>query len=132
MWFREYYRSSLACVSHLVVYNSGSVLNPREMPPVLLDEIGAFAGSLPAVRVVSLDSREAYIRPGTLRRILTLAEKRITVRPILGLESSDDRIRNRVLQKQMPRSAVARVFSATWLRSRPSADATASASTSTS
>ena len=49
-WFHEYYRSHLASISHLVLYNSGSVLNPREMPPELLDEILAFARSLPAVR----------------------------------------------------------------------------------
>ena len=71
-WFREYYQPHLASISHLVLYNSGSVLNPREMPPELLDEIVAFARSLPAVRVISLDSREAYIRPDGLRRILSV------------------------------------------------------------
>jgi hypothetical protein len=32
------------------------------------------------------------------------------MRPILGIESADDRIRNEVLQKAMPRTAIARVF----------------------
>ena len=49
--FAEHYRPHLAPISHLVLYNSGSVLNPREMPPDLLDEIVTFARSLPAVRV---------------------------------------------------------------------------------
>jgi hypothetical protein len=109
-WFQEYYQPFLASVSHLVVYNSGSVLNPREMPPELLDEIVQFARSLPAVRVVSLDSREAYIRPGTLRRIMPALGSGLAVRPILGIETADDRIRNEILQKVMPRSAVVRVF----------------------
>ena len=100
----------LASISHLVLYNSGSVLNPREMPPELLDEIVAFARSLPAVRVISLDSREAYIRPDTLRRILLVLGGGFMVRPILGVETADDRIRNEVLQKAMPRTAIARVF----------------------
>ena len=41
-WFREHYQPHLASISHLVLYNSGSVLNPREMPPELLDEIVRF------------------------------------------------------------------------------------------
>ncbi|MFI5459871.1 MAG: hypothetical protein ACHRXM_31000 [Isosphaerales bacterium] len=109
-WFRAHYQLHLASISHLVLYNSGSLLNPREMPPDLLDEIAAFARSLPAVRVVSLDSREAFIRPDTLRRILLILGNGYMVRPILGVETADDRIRNEVLQKGMPRTAIARVF----------------------
>jgi hypothetical protein len=109
-WFREHYRPHLATINHLVLYNSGSILNPREMPAEMLDEIVAFAGSLPTVSVISLDSREPFIRTGTLRPILLTAGPRITVRPILGIESADDRIRNEVLHKAMPRTAIARVF----------------------
>jgi hypothetical protein len=109
-WFREYYQPNLDSISHLVLYNSGSILNPREMPAELLDEIVGFARSLPAVRVISLDSREAYIRPDSLRRILLTLGDRFMARPILGIETADDRIRNEVLQKRMPRTAIARVF----------------------
>ena len=109
-WFTANYRPLLDSISHLVLFNSGSVLNPREMPPDLLDEIVEFARSLPAVRVISLDSREAFITPKTLRRILPVAGDRIAVRPILGLESSDDHIRNDILQKAMPRTAIMRVL----------------------
>ncbi len=109
-FFREHYAPYLASINHLVLYNSGSVLNPREMPPELLDEILAFARSLPALCVVSLDSREAYIRPETLDRILRSLDKSCVVHPILGLESADDRIRDELLQKAMPRTAIARVF----------------------
>jgi hypothetical protein len=109
-WFRDHYRRQLDSIAHLVVYNSGSVLNPREMPANLLGDIIGFARSLPAVRVVSLDSREAYIKPNTLRPILSVAGEGIAVRPILGLESADDRIRNGILQKAMPRTGIIRVF----------------------
>jgi hypothetical protein len=109
-WFRDHYRPYLASISHLVLYNSGSVLNPREMSQELLDEILAFARSLPAARVISLDSREAYIRPSALRRALDSLADDCVVHPILGLETADDRIRNEVLQKAMPRTAIARVF----------------------
>ncbi|MGO9468612.1 MAG: hypothetical protein ACLQIB_50085 [Isosphaeraceae bacterium] len=109
-WFRDHYQTSLTSISHLVLYNSGSILNPREMPPELLEEILAFARSLPAVRVISLDSREAYIRPAVLRRVLQFLGDSYVIRPILGLETADDRLRNEVLQKAMPRTAIARVF----------------------
>ena len=109
-WFRDHYQSRLASITHLVLYNSGSVLNPREMPPEMFDEILAFARSLPAVRVISLDSREAYIRPAVLRRVLQFLGDSYVIRPILGLETADDRIRNEVLQKAMPRTAITRVF----------------------
>jgi hypothetical protein len=81
------------------------------MPADLLDEILIFARSLAAVRVISLDSREAYIRPETLRRLLSVLGEGFMVRPILGIESADDRIRNEVLQKGMARAAITRVVS---------------------
>jgi hypothetical protein len=109
-WFRDYYRRHLGSVGHLVIYNSGSVLNPREMPREVLDEILGFARSIPAVRVVSLDSREAHINIETLKRVLSVVGEGIMVRPILGVESADDRIRNEVLRKAMPRAAIMRVF----------------------
>ena len=110
-WFGDYYRQHLESVGHLVFYNSGSVLNPREMPPELLEDVLGFARSLPAVRVVSARFLcEAYIKSETLRRILSVVGEGIVVRPILGVESADDRIRNEVLQKAMPRVAIMRVF----------------------
>jgi hypothetical protein len=109
-WFAGYYRTALVSVSHLVVYNSGSVLNPEEMPPDFLGQIAVFARSLPAGRVLSLDSREAFIKRESLRPMLDVAGEQITVRPILGVESSDDRIRNEILRKVMPREKIIRVF----------------------
>ena len=49
-WFREYYKARLDSISHVVLYNSGSVLNPREMPPELLDHILAAIRSFPSTR----------------------------------------------------------------------------------
>jgi hypothetical protein len=109
-WFRDYYQAQLDSISHLVLYNSGSILNPREMPPDLLDEILAFARSLAAVRIVSVDSRESFIRPGTLLRMVSVLGRQIMLRPILGIETADDRLRDEVLQKGMPRAAIERVY----------------------
>lgn len=111
-WFREHYADLLPQIAHLVLYNSGSVLNPREMPPETLGEILAFARSLPAIRVVSLDSREAFIKPETLTWIAGILGPGRAVRPILGLETANDQFRNQLLEKQMPRAAVVRAFEA--------------------
>ena len=68
-WFQEHYRQVLPEVAHLVLYNSGSLLNPREMPADMLDEILAWARSLPALRSVSLESRESAVTESSLRRV---------------------------------------------------------------
>ena len=90
-WFREHYRPHLASISHLVLYNSGSILNPREMPPELLDEIVAFARSLPAVRVDLARFARGLHQAGRSQADLSVLGAGFTVRPILGIESADDR-----------------------------------------
>lgn len=109
-WFRNHYADILDGVNHLIYYNSGSVLNPREMSVDVLDELIAFARSLPALKVLSLDSREAYITEATIRRVANALGPDRTVRPIIGLETSDDHLRDEVLDKKMPRTAVYRAF----------------------
>jgi hypothetical protein len=109
-WFRDHYRFNLDLITHLVLYNSGSILNPREMPPDLLDEILRFVRSLSAVRIISFDSREAYIRSGALKRMVSVLGQRIVLRPILGIETADDLLRDSVLQKAMPRVEIDRVY----------------------
>lgn len=109
-WFRSWYRPCWPEIAHLVLYNSGSVLNHRELPVEFLQEMLAFAQSLPALRAVSLDSREPYIRSGLLEQLVEWVGPASCVRPILGLESADDRVRNEFLRKQMPRAAVLRAF----------------------
>ena len=107
----DHYRTILDSISHLVLYNSGSVLNPREMPPDFLDEIFTFArSSAGRSRPFARLARGFYQATESLRRILAVAGERITVRPILGIESSDDRIRNEILRKAMPRATIIRVF----------------------
>ena len=111
-WFRVHHAEVLSQVAHLVLFNSGSVLNPRELPRELLDEILDFADSLPALRVVSLDSREVYITARSVEHSASRISPRRVVRSILGLETANDWIRNNLLEKQMPRFAIERAFQA--------------------
>jgi hypothetical protein len=111
-WFCEYYTDVLPNVNHMVFYNSGSVFSRTEMPAELLDELTDFARSLPAIKVLSLDSREAFISEAAVARVANRFGSGGIVRPILGLETADDRLRNEVLEKKMPRTAVLRAFEA--------------------
>jgi hypothetical protein len=109
-WFRDHYQRHLGAINHLVLYNSGSILNPREMPPELLGQILEFARSLPCVRVVSLESREPFIRRNILSDTFQALGDRLTLRPVLGIETADDHIRDEVLKKGMPRAAIMRAL----------------------
>lgn len=109
--FVNTYADVLGRVAHLVVYNSGSVLSRVEMPRVLLREIVGLASALPRLRVLSLDSREPYMTHRAMRVVLDGLRADQCARPILGLESADDTIRDGLLDKRMPRAAVLRAFS---------------------
>jgi hypothetical protein len=111
-WFQEHYRRVLLEVVHLVLYNSGSLLNPQEMPADLLDEVLAWARSLPALRIVSVETREDVVTELSLRRVADALGPNRTARVILGLETSDDHLREELLAKCMPRTAVKRAVEA--------------------
>ena len=111
-WFQHHYADVLDEVVHLILYNSGSVLNAREMPRDLLAEILATISAWPAVSVVSIESREAYItRDSVLEAAAALAPHQ-QCRIILGLETADDHRREELLGKKMPRAAIERAFTA--------------------
>ena len=112
IWFREHYGDVLSEVVHLVLYNSGSFLNPREMPTVLLDEILDWARSLPALKVLSLETRESMVTDASVRRVVDALGHDRTVRIILGLETSNDYLRNEILAKAMPKEAVRKAVAA--------------------
>jgi hypothetical protein len=88
------------------VYNSGSVLNRLELSPETLTVVLDFARSLPELRLVSMESREAFVTPDVVRRLTTDLGAGREVRVIIGIESADDTIRNKLLRKQMPRAAI--------------------------
>jgi hypothetical protein len=105
-WFRQHYAAYWHELAHLVIYNSGSTLNPRELAPEVCQHIMAFARSLPRLRQVSMDSREGFVTTDAVRQLATAlgAGKRLSL--ILGVESADDRIRNQFLNKKMPKSMI--------------------------
>jgi len=109
-WYRNQYRDLWSELAHLVIYNSGSVLNPRELPPALLDDILNFASQCPSLRVISLDSRESFVTAARIESLVRAMRQDQSVRVILGLESSNEHLRNGLLQKRMPWDAVRRAL----------------------
>jgi hypothetical protein len=112
IFFQRHYAPVLPRVAHLVVYNSGSVLNPRELAAGSLQAILEYAAGLPKCRVISLDSRETYITRTQLERALGCLRPDQQLRPILGLETQNDQVRLEVLNKSVTRRAVEAAFRA--------------------
>lgn len=109
-WYREHFTEPLESTAHLVIYNSGSVLNPAEMPVAFLDHLLDFARELPSVQVISFDSRESFV---TAAKVTGVADRLRTdqcVRVILGIESASNIIRNQVLQKEMTDAGIQRAL----------------------
>jgi hypothetical protein len=109
-FFREHYAAVLPEVAHLVIYNSGSVLNPHEFGEAGLQSILEWTTGLPACRVISLDSREAFITTDAIDRVLRALRIDQQPRPILGLETQDERVRLEMLNKRMTRRAMEAAF----------------------
>ncbi len=107
-WYRTYYADILPQVAHLVIYNSGSTLNPKELSPEVCKEIIQFAASLPLLKQVSMDSRESFITTDYSRELAGILGPDKLFRIILGIESADDRIRNQLLNKKMPKRMIER------------------------
>jgi hypothetical protein len=109
-FFQHHYQADLAKVNHLLIYNSGSTLNQREMSKDTLSHILNYAASLPSCTVISLDSREMFITPKTLTPLLSQVREDQHLRIILGLESQSDQVRIGHLNKRMSKQAIAQVF----------------------
>jgi hypothetical protein len=109
-FFRQHYDAVLPRAAHLVLYNSGSVLNPRELSEPSLEAVLKCAAGLPECRVISLDSREAYIMTERVDFVLAHLRDDQQPRPILGLETQDDATRLSVLNKKMTRSRMETAF----------------------
>ncbi len=105
-WFAHHYRNELPTVSHLVLYNSGSLLNPKEMSPEALEKLCANAAKLPALRMLSLDTRELFVRRERLSALRSRLPQQVQLRVILGLESADEEVRLIYLNKRMPTEKV--------------------------
>tara|TARA_Y100000310_G_C20621132_1_gene783346 strand:- start:86 stop:1015 length:930 start_codon:yes stop_codon:yes gene_type:complete len=110
-FFQEQYKDVLKGIEHLVIYNSGSTLNKREMSRKTLREVLDYASSLEDCKVVSLDSREMYATEDSLDYVVGSLREDQQARVILGIESQSDEVRIGKLNKRMTRKGIERAFS---------------------
>lgn len=109
-WYLTHYTDVLRHIAHLIIYNSGSVLNPVEFSPLLLRQMMRVLAGLPQLRVISLDSRETFVTAAAVGPLVGELARSVTLRPIVGIETSNDRIRMQILRKTGTRAAIVRAF----------------------
>ncbi len=110
-FLRDYFRGSLPNANHILVFNSGSILNEREMSSRTLDMILEQLSSLPNCQVISLDTRETYVTPAKIKQIRSKVRADQDVRINLGIETQNDNIRLDLLKKTgMTRENIESVF----------------------
>jgi len=109
-FFRLYYRTVLPKVVHLLVYNSGSTLNRKEMSKKTLDEILNYIRTLNNCRIVSFDSREIFVTENKIQYLLSRLRNDQKMRLILGVESQSDAIRIGKLNKKMTHRGILKAF----------------------
>jgi radical SAM enzyme (TIGR01210 family) len=110
-FFQKQYDGVLRGIEHLVIYNSGSTLNKREMSRETLGIVLDYASSLEKCKVVSLDSREMYVTKDSLDYVASSLREDQQARVILGVESQSDEVRIGKLNKKMTKQGIERAFS---------------------
>jgi len=82
----------------LCLYNSGSLLNPAEVPDEALEPICRAVANVPGLRRVVMESRGEYATADRIRLVRGwLGDKEVEI--ALGLESADEEVRNLGLNK---------------------------------
>lgn len=109
-FFRTYYRAVLPKVVHIVIYNSGSAFNRKEMSKKTLDEILNFIRTLNNCRIVSFDSREIFVTENKIQQILHGLRNDQHMRLILGIEAHSQAIRIGKLNKKMAHTGILKSF----------------------
>ncbi|MDP2983080.1 MAG: hypothetical protein Q8O92_07110 [Candidatus Latescibacter sp.] len=104
----EIARYDLSRIRIISLYNSGSVLNPGELPPEALRNILREIRNFPSVQKIILESRAEYVFEnliGDLRNVLGPG-KSLSI--AIGLETADDEKRNLCINKGCTRDEIGR------------------------
>lgn len=109
-FFRRYYKKTFNNINHVVLYNSGSILNPEEMSFETLSDILSFIRTLPSCRSVSVESREVFVKKEYLESLIKMLSQDIGIRIIIGLETQNDHIREEILHKGISKENFEKAF----------------------
>lgn len=92
-------RYDLSGIQVLSLYNSGSMLNPDELPYDALTAILREVRDLPSIRKVVLETRAEYVDPAYVRELAGILSPGKRLSLAMGLETADDTIRDLCLNK---------------------------------
>jgi hypothetical protein len=92
-------------VIELDLFNSGNFLNPDEVPVEAQVGLLRQSASLPDLRVVVVESRPEYITEPSLEALHKALPRGPQLEVGIGLDAYDDRLRQRILRKGIPRRA---------------------------
>ncbi len=111
--YLEQFRSEIAGhdlsgVRVLSLYNSGSMLNPGEVPDGTLDLLFHEVHSYDSIRKVVLETRAEFVTTDEVNRLAGLLGPERILSIALGLETSDDRKRELCLNKGCSLEGIAR------------------------
>ncbi len=98
---------SLDGIEIISIYNSGSVLNPNEMPPAALEFILEKIAAIGRVKKVVLETRAEYAERERVRKYAGILGTGCRLSIAIGLESCDDEHRNLCLNKGVSLETIA-------------------------
>ncbi|MHB9030766.1 MAG: hypothetical protein ACYC9O_18515 [Candidatus Latescibacterota bacterium] len=102
----------LSGIEILSLYNSGSVLNPDEVPPEALRAMIADIRNLGSIRKVVLETRAEYIDRSRLAELKDILGPGRILSVALGLETSDDLKRSLCINKGCSLAEISRAVEA--------------------
>ncbi|MBS3139229.1 hypothetical protein J4207_06005 [Candidatus Woesearchaeota archaeon] len=105
----EYFKDVLPNAAHVLVFNSGSTLNDKEMSQETRRGVVDYLSSLDC-KVISFDSREPYVTKEKIEEFVRGFRQDQIVRVNLGLETQNDVLRLKNLAKPMSRHGIERAY----------------------
>jgi|GEM_PF-90598 len=109
-FFKEKYKDILATIEHMIIYNSGSTLNPQELSLPTLERILEFIRGLLVCRRVCFDSREPFVTRDHVSFLLDRLRSDQHLSITIGVECQDDAIRIGHLAKRMTKPQIEEIF----------------------
>lgn len=110
-FFKDHYKEEWERVTHLVVYNYGSTLNPKEFSHETLIAVLEFVRQRPEIKRVSFDSREHFVTEEAVAILVAGIRADQVASVTFGFESQSDDVRINHLKKNVTKEQVERVFS---------------------
>jgi len=95
----EIAKYDLSDIGVLSIYNSGSMLNPEELPFDVLARIAEIVSKLPTIEKIILETRAEYVSRDRIEALYTCLRPGQRISVAIGLETADDTKRDFCMNK---------------------------------